>query len=397
MQNTFSVNTQSKSYQNQSDMIAYPHKGDQMSNTVDSVQKKLSNVKRNSTQNTPKAAVWYAQRLGWYVFPIHSPIFDSGACVGCTCESYKRSAKSQAYLIERGRGGEFDPAFKCSNPGKCPAVKWADASTVDINQITRWWGKPWRSINVETGEIIEFTPNIGIDCGKSGLLVFDSDSYKNAGYDLVDLISLPDQETVTVLTQGGGEHFIYDRQGKAYGNATRGLPAGIDIRGVGGYIVAAPSIGKSGNRYSYLESYGPHEIALHPIPAELDAILSAATTFKSKAGAAGEPDSKAVKRSLKLVSAVLEHGNIKSSGADAYLKDGRRWILPECPFNPENDPHAQDAAAFVIVMPDGRITAGCHHNRCQKQIEQFPGGGWQMLKYLSGYSTRTQDVFGGAL
>lgn len=217
----------------------------------------------------------YAKLLGWYVFPVHNAIFDdSGNCTGCSCEHYRRSdacknSEEHSYLY-------LGPTGKCKWPGKCPRVKWSQKSTIDLLQIDKWWGRPWRDIDVETGEIVYNIPNIGVDCGKSGLLVLDADTYKKVCGDLSDLLRREDRETVTVITQGGGEHFIYDRQGKPYGNATRGLPPGIDIRGVGSYFVAVPSLGKSGRRYQYEEAYKPSSTPLLPIPATLDAILSKA-------------------------------------------------------------------------------------------------------------------------
>lgn len=344
-----------------------------------------------TSPNMLKAALWYAQRLNWYVFPIHNPIFHNGACVGCSCEYYRRSEQCRTNHPALYLG----PVGKCANPGKCPRVAWGSKSTIDPATIKKWWGNPWRDVDVETGEIVYNVPNIGIDCGKSGLLVFDADTYKKVA-DLSDLLSWADRETVTVITQGGGEHLIYDRQGKPYGNATKGLPPGIDIRGVGGYVVAVPSIGKSGRRYAYEEAYRPGLTPLLPIPAALDAILQACSHLKH-GGAAGEPDSIAVKRNTEIVDSVLDYGEIDHGDPDAYLGDGRRWVLPECPFNPMDDKHGEDASSFVIVLPDGRITAGCHHNRCRKRYEDYPGGGWQFLKYVTGFSTQKRDVFGGAL
>lgn len=347
-----------------------------------------------TTPNMLTAALWYAQRFNWYVFPIHNPIFHDGVCVGCSCEKYRRSdeCRENHPYLHLGADG------KCCNPGKCPRVGWGSKSTVDPAQIRKWWGWGWPDVDVETGEILRNVPNIGIDCGKSGLLTLDEDSYKEAyGGDLSDFLPLCEQETVTSITQGGGEHLIYNRLEKPYGNSTRGLPAGIDIRGVGGYIVAAPSLGKSANRYRYAAGYGPHEIAPRPIPAALDAILQNCTLINNHSGGAGEPDSAAVKRNADIVTSVLGYGEIDHGDPDVYLKEGRRWVLPECPFNPIDDKHGEDASSFVIVLPDGRITAGCHHNRCRKRYEDYPGGGWQFLKYVTGFSTQTRDVFGGAL
>ena len=164
-----------------------------------------------SAPNMTRAALWYASR-GWYVFPCHEPQFNAyGECTGCTCEPYRHSddcRRNNPYLY-------LAPGKKCANPGKCPRVRWGEKSTLDATQIKKWWGY-WS------------TANVGIDCGKSGLLVFDADTYKQTG-DLSDLLSADDKETVTVITGGGGEHLIYDRQGKTYGNSTKNLPPGIDF------------------------------------------------------------------------------------------------------------------------------------------------------------------------
>ena len=316
--------------------------------------------------NMLKAALWYAS-LGWYVFPVHNPIIKNGVTVGCTCERYRWSDECKA---EHPRLYLADDE-NCANPGKCPRVRWAEKSTIDPQQIKKWWGF-WTNAN------------IGIDCGKSGLLVFDADTYKQVG-DLADLLSYADRETPTVITGGGGEHLIYDRQGKPYGNSTKNLPPGIDIRGVGGYIVAAPSLHKSGRRYQYEHGYAPHEIPLAPMPAALDDILSAGTILhRGSAVTPGEPDSEAVKRSVWMVDEFLTQAKLEHFGQQAYGQGGRRWVFQHCPFAPDDNQHADDGGAYLAVLDDGRIVAGCHHNRCRQQYEPYSLTGWEWLKQRTG-------------
>ncbi len=212
------------------------------------------------------AALEYAA-LGWYVFPCHAPIFnDDGACVGCTCEAWKRTQP------------RFGSTYKCPNPGKCPAVRWSEKATTDTDQLTKWFGRKWKSVNAETGETIFFTPNLAVDCGASGLLALDDDAYKKVYGDLSDLLSPDEQETVTQLSGSHkGSHLIYAMPaGKRYGNAVGSLPDGIDVRGVGGYICVAPSLHKSANRYEWPEGYAPTETTLQTVPAALQAILDTA-------------------------------------------------------------------------------------------------------------------------
>ena len=337
-------------------------------------------------------ALRYAQRYRWPVFPIHKPIFDeAGNCTGCTCEEYRRTEKCRrnhprAYL---------GPDGKCEEPGKCPAVKWAERATLDPAQITRWWGQPRHSVNVDTGQRITFTPNIGIACGPAGLLVFDADTYKRDCGDLGDLLTWDDRQTVTALTGGGGEHLIYDRQGKPYGNSPRGLPPGFDIRGAGGYIVAPPSLHRSGRRYEFESGYGPRDIALLPIPPALDAILASATPKPRQSGEVCITTPALLRRSVGLVERTLQRADIAHTGQMSY-GDGFRWVMHECPFMPGDDPHGDDGGAFVVVLGDGRIAAGCHHNRCQKRIEAAGGTGWAFLGQLAGGTPHPGIVGGGA-
>lgn len=338
-----------------------------------------------TTPNMAACAAFYAQRIDWYVFPCHAPLFDAqGRCVGCTCEAWRQSDKCKATNPRAYLG----PAGKCENPGKCPACKWSEKSTRDPAQIARWWGRDWQTTDPESGRRLFYSPNIGIDCGKSDLLVLDADTYKDVAGDLCELLTRSEQETVTAITGNGGEHLIYARQGKPYGNATRGLPPGIDIRGAGGYIVAAPSLHRSGNRYTFEEGYSPRLIAPRPLPAKLEAILAAATPQSRTRGANATgieiPTPGRLRRSVGIVERVLELGDFDHYGKEAY-GGGFRWIFEECPFNPNTDPHPEDGSAFVIVLPDGRIGAGCHHNRCKARTNEAEGG-WRWLCDLAGYA-----------
>lgn len=341
---------------------------------------------QEATQPAPDApmvewALWLAGH-GLYVFPLHTPIFDKeGRCTGCTCEHYRRSDECKANHPTLYLG----PAGKCEGPGKCPRVKWREKSTRDPAQLRKWFGKPWRNVDVETGRTVWLYPNIGIDCGKSGLIVVDLDTYKAhyAGDDLQ-----LDEQTITTVTGGGGRHLWYAMPaGKAYGNQAGELPAGIDIRGAGGYIVAPASRHRSGCRYAFRPGHELGQVAIQTMPPALQAILDAAPG--NRRGDVGPSDIEAVSQSAALVEAVLDHAGLSHSGAQTWGQ-GRRWVLHDCPFNPPDDPHGRDSAAFVVVLPDGAIGAGCHHNRCQKRI-QAHGSGWGLLKELVGYQPTIPD------
>lgn len=160
-----------------------------------------------------ETALGYAKR-GWAVFPLHSSI--NGVC---SCG--KR---------------------ECLNPAKHPRIEGGfKAATTDPDTITKWW-TTWPDANtgVATGAI-------------SGIVVVDTD-LKHDGPQT--WLELQDQhgpiDTLTTLTGGGGNHWIFRTPtDRTLRNTTGKLGKGIDTRGEGGYIVAPPSIHISGDRYEW--------------------------------------------------------------------------------------------------------------------------------------------------
>lgn len=187
-------------------------------------------------------ALAYA-KLGWHVFPCHTAVKKKG--YSCTCEVWKRQ--------------NVNPDFECSRPGKHPRTEnGLDDATDDPEQIAKWWHR-WP------------TANIGINCGKSGLLVVDLDTYK----DTYEGESLElDEDTVTGLSGGGGAHLFYRLEDSDhFGNSNKNLPTGIDIRGHGGYAIVAPSFHESTNYYQWENDYSPWDKTLATIPPKLRKIL----------------------------------------------------------------------------------------------------------------------------
>lgn len=175
---------------------------------------------------------------GFAIFPLHS-VHDDGIC---TCRKQD-----------------------CSCAGKHPAVEsWLTEKTTNKALINKWWN-----------EKIPFVFNIAIATGKeSNLTVIDID-LKSGGLDtwaeISDTIKLP--KTVIVNTGGGGLHY-YFKYCKDLKTGTNVLGKGIDVRNDGGYIVAPPSIHKSGQSYKFAENYGS-KLELAEIPQELINIANA--------------------------------------------------------------------------------------------------------------------------
>jgi hypothetical protein len=135
----------------------------------------------------------------------------------------------------------------CESPGKHPRTRngLKDASS-DPATIRQWW-KRWPDANV------------GIATGpESGVFVLDVDGPQGEA-SLLDLArsgcSLPDSY---IVQTGGGSHFYFTwPTGLDIRNSASKLGPGLDVRGAGGYVVAPPSMHKSGRRYETLESSCP--------------------------------------------------------------------------------------------------------------------------------------------
>ena len=125
---------------------------------------------------------------------------------------------------------------------KVPAVKWADVASHEENMAIGWFDTdPNANIGIATGS-------------RSGVVVLDIDA-EHGGYESLQAIIevhglLP--KTPVVKTGGGGEHIYFRHPGDVIRNSTSRLAPGIDIRGDGGYVVAAPSVHPNGKRYEWV-------------------------------------------------------------------------------------------------------------------------------------------------
>jgi hypothetical protein len=168
------------------------------------------------------AAQSYIAR-GWRVVPLCAP-----AAEACTC-----------------RAGE------CTSPGKRPtAAGWTET----IFSAELWANGARRNIGIVTGSA-------------SGLVVIDVDAGGDATLGLLEqeLGALP--STVQARTGSGGRHMLFAHPGvKVRNDAKRKLGPGLDVRGDGGQIVAAPSLHKSGNRYEWIAGAGPGDRELAKLP-----------------------------------------------------------------------------------------------------------------------------------
>lgn len=138
--------------------------------------------------------------------------------------------------------------------------RWQEKATTDPERITRYWTtNPDHGIGIATG-------------AESGLWVLDVDPDDGGDDSLAALEArhgaLPD--TVEAITGGGGRHlvFAWPADGTEIRNSASGvLGVGLDVRGVGGQFVVAPTIHpETGQAYAWEVEHDPFD-GLTPAPA----------------------------------------------------------------------------------------------------------------------------------
>ena len=111
-------------------------------------------------------------------------------------------------------------------------------ATANPDQIHRWW-KQWPDANIGLATGYEF---FAVDIDPDGMAWLEANE-------------LP--TTHEAVTGRGGRHLLYKLpDGVVIGNSAGRIATGVDIRGIGGYIVAAPSVHPSGTLYTWLDVDG---------------------------------------------------------------------------------------------------------------------------------------------
>ena len=112
--------------------------------------------------------------------------------------------------------------------------------TSDAAKIAAWWRR-WPDALV------------GIDAGKSGLVVIDADRHAWAADGVAALqkvVGAPLQSLgcPVVETAGNGVHLYFRApEGETFGNSAGSLPAGVNVRGMGGYVIGPGSTRADGS------------------------------------------------------------------------------------------------------------------------------------------------------
>lgn len=147
--------------------------------------------------------------------------------------------------------------LRCGSPGKHPLARLVPkgllGASVFDNVITHWWlSIPTANIGLRTDTVIvlDVDPRHGGDISLARL------EEKHGG--------LP--ATWRVETGGGGSHLYFQASGRELRNSAGLLGPGLDIRAVGGYVVAPPSLHISGRRYAWAAGCAPDELQSAALP-----------------------------------------------------------------------------------------------------------------------------------
>jgi Bifunctional DNA primase/polymerase, N-terminal len=166
----------------------------------------------------PKAALELAAQ-GYRVIPIHTLVEGF-----CTCQMPDCIDSKAKHPVH----------FNGSHAG-----------TTNPSTIASWWAgfRDW---------------NVAVCTGK-GIIVLDIDPRHGGVESLATLEKKfdPLPRTREVITGSQGLHFYFGLPNNVeVKNSASRLGSGIDIRGEGGYVVAPPSMHKSGNRYHWRDGHG---------------------------------------------------------------------------------------------------------------------------------------------
>jgi len=172
-------------------------------------------------ENNLEWARYYAS-LGFSVIPVHT-VGDNGVC---SCHK-----KDQ-----------------CHSAGKHPAINWQryTQKQADDDTLCMWFedSEDLYGVGLVTGSISGniFVVDVDVGEGKSGIETLDN---VQMAHDDLPI-------TATAITGSGGKHLFFRApEGMVIGTDKNVLGQGVDVRGEGGFVVAAPSKHVSGNRYQY--------------------------------------------------------------------------------------------------------------------------------------------------
>lgn len=185
------------------------------------------------------------------------------------------SAILTAALSYAGRGWAV---FPCHPATKAPLTKRGlKEASADEGVIRQWWARwPEAMIGLPLGGAtglfaLDFDPREETDPETGEIVQF---TYRQLREDVEALLGRELPATAASRTPSGGFHVFYRQpDGEPLGNRKGRLPRHVDVRGLGGYVIAPPSVRADGRAYEWVEGRDPEICAPVDVPAELVALL----------------------------------------------------------------------------------------------------------------------------
>lgn len=300
-----------------------------------------------------EAALAYAAR-GWPVFPC--------------------SPRHKAPLLARDK----DEAGK-----DIPNSGGVTKASTDPVQILAWWERwPKALIGLATGHptagsgggrrmfAVDFDPRVDEDTGEVWTL-------ERLKAELEAQIGGPLPESLTALSPSGGVHLYLlqpaaDGEGGGPPITNRGnLPEHVDVRGLGGYVIAPPSVmgpnavkGQSGFRYRWHRD-GP--VALAP-PALIEVLR---TPGKGGKAAVGAGEARQAARGARGALSDVESDAVRKYALAAL--DGECRAVREAPSGRRNAQLNESALKIASLVAAGAIDATIARSSIEAAARDNPG------------------------
>ena len=249
-----------------------------------------------------------------------------------------------------------------------PMPQWQDKASNDIHTVNDWWTNQYSGygIGIATGQTKH---------GRIFVLdVDDREEYKGSDT-LHDLQEKHGQlpETVTAITGTGGQHLYFYCDEDIRNDAGSRLGVGLDIRGTGGQVLAAPTIHPNGRAYQWEHGLSPHERKPAKAP---DWLVKLLTKQPEMVKPVGQPDN-----FLTDPNTPSARYNAKTTWEELLIPDG--WTLAK------TDRHGEQHWVRPGKDPRDGTSATIGHNGNDalivftSSIPWLPEGGYNRFGYYA--------------
>ena len=249
-----------------------------------------------------------------------------------------------------------------------PMAQWQNKASNDIHVVNDWFTSQYSGygIGIATGATRH---------GRIFVLdVDDREEYKGSDtlHDLQEKYGqLP--ETVTAITGTGGQHLYFYCDQDIRNDAGSRLGVGLDIRGEGGQVLAAPTIHPNGRTYQWEHGLSPHERKPAKAP---DWLVKLLTKQPEMVKPVGQPDS-----FLTDPNTPSARYNAKTTWEELLIPDG--WTLAK------TDRHGEQHWVRPGKDPRDGTSATIGHNGNDalivftSSIPWLPEGGYNRFGYYA--------------